>query len=69
MGQSTLAGDVYTHAFLWDKGTMTDLGTLGGTGSSASGINAAGTIVGNSTTSSGLDHAALWTAKKRGRER
>jgi MYXO-CTERM domain-containing protein len=34
------------RAFHWAKGTMTDLGTLGGTNSVAHGINSAGTVVG-----------------------
>ena len=29
-GTSNLAGDVNFHAFLWDRGTLLDLGTLGG---------------------------------------
>ena len=39
---------------------MTDLGTLGGTSSSANGINDSGQIVGNSTTASGY-HAFLYS--------
>ena len=35
-----------THAFCWDHGVMTDLGTLGGAKSLACGINDAGEIVG-----------------------
>jgi probable HAF family extracellular repeat protein len=58
VGYSTAEG--FTHAFLWDKGVMVDLGTLGGSYSVAWAINAAGQIVGTSATASLGTHATLW---------
>src|SRR5260370_35833193 len=49
-----LFGLVPAHAQIY---SVTDLGTLGGTYSVASGINSSGTIVGDSLTSGGQDHA------------
>lgn len=40
--------------------TITDLGTLGGTYSSARAINAGGHVVGTATTSYGTKHAFIW---------
>ncbi len=51
-------GDV--HAFLWQDGTMTDLGTLGGHSSSATGINARGQVVGFAATADEVIHAVVW---------
>jgi probable HAF family extracellular repeat protein len=46
VGQSTIAGNVATHAFRWSGGTMSDLGTLaGGTNSYAYGVSADGNVV------------------------
>ncbi len=47
-----------THAFFWDNGVMTDLGTFGGSKSLASGLNDAGDIVGTILTN-GVRHAFL----------
>jgi probable HAF family extracellular repeat protein len=56
VGLSHTAGDAAQHATLWSGGVATDVGTLGGTGSWAVGINNAGQVVG---TSGG--HATLWS--------
>jgi probable HAF family extracellular repeat protein len=49
-----------THAFLWSKGVMTDLGTLGGDNSQGLGVNDRGQVVGFSATAEGQSHAFLW---------
>jgi probable HAF family extracellular repeat protein len=51
---------VAVHAFVWRRGRMTDLGTLGGPTSWAMGINDRGDVVGFSDTSAGDAHAFLW---------
>jgi probable HAF family extracellular repeat protein len=48
------------RASLWENGVMTDLGTLGGSTSSAGAINDAGQVTGMSDTSSGTRSAFLW---------
>lgn len=47
-GNSQIAGDTATHAFLYVAGAMVDLGTLGGTNSFGQGINDMGQVVGYS---------------------
>jgi probable HAF family extracellular repeat protein len=55
-----IVGKSANHAFLWERGQMTDLGTLGGDASSANAINDRGQIVGESETATGEVHAFLW---------
>ena len=58
-GGSTYPG--VSHAILWHNGSMTDLGTLGGTNSFATDINDGGLIIGMSEVSGGALHPFLYT--------
>ena len=49
-GTSNLAGDQAEHAFLWERGSLLDLGTLGGDISIAGWIDDSGQVVGAATT-------------------
>lgn len=61
-GTSGVNGDQNTHAFVWQSGSMTDLGTLGGTTSFGEGINDAGAAVGSSYLADNVTiHAFQWT--------
>ncbi len=49
-----------SRGFLWEDGSMTDLGTLGGVSSSAVAINASGMVVGASGTDDGTFLPFVW---------
>jgi probable HAF family extracellular repeat protein len=60
-----IEGNPVSHAFLFSNGSVTDLGTLGGSSSVANGINSAGQIIGWSNLPSDANppsHATLWQA-------
>jgi probable HAF family extracellular repeat protein len=46
---------------LWEDGRLTDLGTLGGPNSQATGINERGQVIGTSDAADGRNHAFVWT--------
>ena len=60
-GGSYTVGNSETHAFLWQNGTMADLGTMGGCCSSAAALNQNGGVVGSFSTSvPGESRPFLW---------
>jgi probable HAF family extracellular repeat protein len=66
VGFGTLSGEVYSHAFLWNNGTLIDLtkvGSLGARnqeGDTAYNVNELGHVVGLSTTPEGALLGVLW---------
>jgi len=59
-GYSYLAGDTIAHAFLYTNGQVKDIGGFGGD-TYATGINAAGSVVGSGVGSDNLLHAFLYS--------
>jgi probable HAF family extracellular repeat protein len=65
VGQSDLRGDTTSHAFLWQNGVMTDLGTFPGDFASlAFGISERGLVVGASVDPNFNFRAVLWEQGK-----
>ena len=60
VGGYQAANSAITHAFLWDRGQVMDLGTLGGTYSQATAINDNGQVVGEAVAPDQLRHAFIW---------
>jgi len=61
VGFSTVGAQSDSHGFVYRDGTMTDLGTLGGSSSSAGFISNTDTIVGSSKTADGSDRAVIYS--------
>jgi len=57
---SSLAGDLISRGFVWQNGTMIDVGTLGGSSGSAFGINERGQVVGEAVTATEVPRAFIW---------
>lgn len=57
---STVPGNPTKRAFRYTGGALEDLGTLGGTSSTARDINATDQVVGESQVADGATHAFLW---------
>jgi probable HAF family extracellular repeat protein len=53
-----------SHGVIWQNGTPTDLGTLGGPQASAEGINNLGQVVGWAMDSTDADHGFVWSNGK-----
>jgi probable HAF family extracellular repeat protein len=63
VGAADLPGDLpgQEEPFLWENGTFTDLGTLGGTQGRAEKVNDSGQIIGDATFAGDvIDHAVIW---------
>jgi len=58
-GASTLAGDLVVHAFLWNKGKLTDLGNLGGNSLEVTYFSSTGAMVGKADLPGSQTHDAF----------
>jgi len=55
-----LPGDESVHPYFWEGGTLTDLGTLGGSNGEVKEMNELGEVVGVADLPNGLHNAFLW---------
>ena len=62
MGSANTTNNAANHAFRWNGGNLTDLGTLGFTNNYASAVSSDGsTVVGSAYTSDSSSQAFRWT--------
>src|SRR5215210_8415542 len=61
VGEISAAGSASYHPYFWDGATTTDLGTFGGAGGVATGVNASGMVTGSAQTSTSEQHPFVWT--------
>ena len=59
-----MSGDLANHAFFWDRGVLTDIGTLGGNNGTASWISDGGQVIGTADLPDGTHHAFAWRKGK-----
>jgi probable HAF family extracellular repeat protein len=55
-----VSGDLSFHPFLWERGEIKDLGTLGGLFGFANWISESGEVAGTADNEGGQSHAFLW---------
>ena len=58
----TLAPNAVRHSYVWQDGTVSDLGSLGGRETVGVAINARGQVIRWSSTSTGAQYAFMWQA-------
>src|SRR3954464_16053443 len=63
VGSSTPSGaGLSARPFAWTSGTIVDIGTFGGAGGAANGVNELGNTAGNTATATNNGHAFIWSS-------